>query len=203
MNDWILSFMEEFGYIGIMLIIALENLFPPIPSELVLPFGGFMTTTTNLSVPGVIIAATIGSVLGAIILYWIGRLIDVEVLERFIDRWGHILRITKKDIRSADKWFLKYGSWTVFFCRLIPVVRSLISIPAGMAKMKFGTFIFFSTLGTIIWNTILVSLGAALGASWEDILEYIEVYKSIVYVLIAAIGIIVIVWYIKRRRSYR
>lgn len=203
MKDWIFTFMEEFGYIGIMAVIALENLFPPIPSEIVLPFGGFMTTRTMLTVPGVIFASTVGSVLGAVILYWVGRLVNVSRLERFVDRWGHILRVSKKDIRTAEGWFLRYGNWTVFFCRLIPVVRSLISIPAGMAKMNFSAFILFSTLGTFVWNTILVSLGAFLGESWEEILGYIEIYKDAFYFLFAIIGVIFISWYLKRVRSYR
>ncbi|MGM0902819.1 MAG: DedA family protein [Bacillota bacterium] len=203
MKDWIFTFMEEFGYIGIMAVIALENLFPPIPSEIVLPFGGFMTTRTMLTVPGVIIASTAGSVLGAVILYWVGRLVNVNRLERFVGRWGHILRVSKRDIRTAEGWFLRYGNWTVFFCRLIPVVRSLISIPAGMAKMNFSTFILFSTLGTLVWNTILVSLGAFLGESWEVILGYIEIYKDAFYLLFVIIGILFISWYLKRARGYR
>jgi membrane protein DedA with SNARE-associated domain len=203
MKDWIFTFMEEYGYIGIMAIIALENLFPPIPSEIVLPFGGFMTTRTMLTVPGVIVASTAGSVLGAVILYWVGRLVNVSRLENFVGRWGHILRVSKKDIRSAEGWFLRYGNWTVFFCRLIPVVRSLISIPAGMAKMNFSTFLIFSTLGTLVWNTILVSLGAFLGESWEVILGYIEIYKDAFYLLFFIIGIVCISWYLKRARRYR
>lgn len=201
MKDWIFSFMEEFGYIGIMLIIALENLFPPIPSEIVLPFGGFMTTRTELTVVGVVIASTLGSVLGAVILYLIGRLVNVDKLEKFVDRWGHLLRVSRKDIRSAEGWFIRYGNWTVFFCRLIPVVRSLISIPAGMAKMNFSTFILYSTMGTVVWNTILVSLGAFLGESWEDILGYVEIYKDIFYGLFVVAGLVFIIWYLKRKRK--
>lgn len=201
MKDWILLFMEEYGYFGIMAVIAFENLFPPVPSELVLPFGGFMTTRSSLTVIGVIVAATIGSILGAVVLYGIGRLISVSQLERFIGRWGHILRVSKKDLRTAEGWFIRYGNWTVFFCRLIPVVRSLISIPAGMAKMNFATFLLFSTLGTVIWNTILVSLGAFLGESWEEILGYVEIYKDIFYVLFILAGVFWIFRYIKRRRS--
>jgi membrane protein DedA with SNARE-associated domain len=203
MKDWIFIFMEEYGYIGIMVVIALENLFPPIPSEIVLPFGGFMTTRTLLTIPGVIVASTAGSVLGAVILYWVGRMVNVNRLESFVGRWGHILRVSKKDIRTAEGWFLRYGNWTVFFCRLIPVVRSLISIPAGMAKMNFSTFIVFSTLGTLVWNTILVSLGAFLGESWEMILGYIEIYKDAFYFLFTIIGILFVSWYLKRMRGSR
>ncbi|WP_106768997.1 DedA family protein [Paenibacillus faecalis] len=198
MENWITQFMEQFGYMGIFLMIALENLFPPIPSEVILTFGGFMTTYTSLTVPGVIIAATIGSVIGAIILYGIGLLLDVERLEKIIDRWGHILRVKKEDIHKADSWFDKYGHWTVFFCRMVPLIRSLISIPAGMSNMKFGLFLVFTTSGTLIWNIILVSLGAMLGESWEDIVAFMDVYSNIAYAVIAVAAIVFIVLFIRK-----
>lgn len=200
MQNWITDFMEQFGYLGIFLMIALENVFPPIPSEVILPFGGFMTTYSNLTVPGVIAAATGGSVLGAVVLYGIGLLLDVERLEKIVDRWGHILRVTKKDIHKADSWFDKYGYWTVLFCRMIPLIRSLISIPAGMSNMKFPLFLLFTTIGTLIWNIILVSVGAALGESWEDITYFMDIYSNIAYALIG-IGIIVfVIWFIRKKR---
>ncbi|WP_046213860.1 DedA family protein [Paenibacillus wulumuqiensis] len=201
MQNWITSFMEEYGYIGIALIIALENVFPPIPSEVVLPFGGFMTTNSSLTVIGVIIAATIGSVAGAVILYGVGRALDVSRLEKIIDRWGHVLRIKKEDVHRADAWFDKYGYWTVLFCRMIPLVRSLISIPAGMSNMKFGLFLLFTTVGTLIWNTILVTVGAALGENWHSITNFMDVYSNISYTLIAAAGIGLIIWFVRRGKK--
>lgn len=201
MQSWITDFMEQFGYIGIFLMIALENVFPPIPSEVILPFGGFMTTYTELTVVGVIIASTAGSVVGAVILYGIGLLLDVERLEKIIDRWGHILRVTKEDIHKADAWFDKYGIWTVFFCRMIPLIRSLISIPAGMSNMKFSLFLIFTFFGTLIWNIILVSIGAALGENWGRITEFMDVYSNIAYAIIG-IGIIgFIVWFFRNKRK--
>ncbi|WP_411344716.1 DedA family protein [Paenibacillus sp. WLX1005] len=201
MQNWITNFMEQFGYVGIALIIALENVFPPIPSEIVLPFGGFMTTNSSLTVIGVIIAATIGSVAGAVILYGVGLLIDVERLEKIVDRWGHILRVKKEDIHRADKWFDKYGYWTVLFCRMVPLVRSLISIPAGMSNMKFGLFLLFTTIGTVIWNSILVIIGASLGENWHRITEFMDVYSNIAYAIIAVVGIGFIVWYVRRHKK--
>jgi membrane protein DedA with SNARE-associated domain len=118
MENWITSIMEQFGYIGIFLLITLENLFPPIPSEVILTFGGFMTTHTDLSVFGVVVVSTIGSVAGAIVLYGIGVLLDINKVEKIVEKWGHILRLSKKDIHKANNWFSKYGVWTVFFCRL-------------------------------------------------------------------------------------
>lgn len=193
--------MEKFGYLGIFLMMTLENLFPPIPSEIVLPFGGFMTTYANLTVIGVMTAATLGSVIGAMILYSIGLLIDVERLERIVARFGHLLRIEKADIRKADTWFDRFGYWTVFFCRMVPLVRSLISIPAGMSNMKFSAFILLTTLGTLIWNALLVAVGVLLGENWEAILGIMDVYSTIVYSLLGAGVILVAFVYVKKWRK--
>jgi len=198
---WITDFMEQFGYIGIFLMIALENIFPPIPSEIILPFGGFMTTYTTLTIPGVIAAATAGSVVGAIVLYGIGRLLSVERLERIVDRWGGWLRVKPEDIDKANRTFQRYGVWAVFLGRMIPLVRSLISIPAGMAKMNIWLFLWLSVLGTLIWNTILISIGAALGESWGKVSEVIGAYAEVVYIIIAAIILIGAVRFWKRRRA--
>lgn len=201
MQSWITDFMEQFGYLGIFLMIALENVFPPIPSEVILPFGGFMTTYTSLTVVGVVIAATAGSVLGAVILYGIGLLMDVERLEKIVDRWGHILRVTKEDIHKADAWFDKYGIWTVFFCRMVPLIRSLISIPAGMSNMKFSLFLLFTFCGTLIWNIILISVGAALGENWSKITEFMDVYSNITYALIALGMVFFVIWFFKNKKK--
>lgn len=192
--------MNDLGYFGVMLLIALENVFPPIPSEIILTFGGFMTTTTNLTVIGVILAATAGSVVGAIILYVIGLQLNVTRLEMIIDRWGHLLRITKEDIHRADAWFDKYGPWTVFFCRFVPIIRSLISIPAGMSHMNAGLFLLLTTIGTFIWNTVLVYLGARLGESWEVIVHYMDMYSYVIYGVIFILVIFVLYKFIKRRK---
>ena len=202
MESWITQFIEDFGYIGVFLMIALENIFPPIPSEIILTFGGFMTTSTELTIFGVIIASTLGSVVGAIMLYAIGLLMDVNRLEKIIERWGHILRLTKEDIHKADSWFDRFGIWTVFFCRMIPLIRSLISIPAGMAKMNFFTFLLFTTLGTLIWNTLLVNLGAQFGEAWPTIVQYFDYYSNFIYVIIGLSIVIGIIWFFRRKRSF-
>ncbi|MEC2077404.1 DedA family protein [Metabacillus fastidiosus] len=199
MQNWITEFMEQFGYFGIFLMIALENVFPPIPSEVILTFGGYMTTISGLSVVGVVIAATAGSVCGAVILYGIGLLLDVERLEKIIDKWGRFLRVTREDIYKADAWFDKYGYWTVFFCRMVPLIRSLISIPAGMSNMKFSLFLIFTTAGTLIWNIVLVMVGAAVGESWEDIVHYMDIYSNVTYAVIA-VGIVLFLFLFFRRK---
>ncbi|SDN64127.1 membrane protein DedA, SNARE-associated domain [Psychrobacillus sp. OK028] len=199
MEAWITDWMNQFGYLGVFLLILAENIFPPIPSEVILTLGGYMTTTTSMTKIGIIIASTAGSVIGAAILYGIGKLLDVERLEKIIRKYGKFLRLTIKDIHKADAWFDKYGVWAVFFGRLIPLVRSLISIPAGMSKMNFALFLLFTTLGTLIWNTVLVSVGAAVGDNWDVIVGYMDIYSNIVYALIAIGGIAFLIWYFKKR----
>ncbi|WP_146550954.1 MULTISPECIES: DedA family protein [Rummeliibacillus] len=201
MENWIIEIMNSYGYIGILFLIALENIFPPIPSEVILTFSGFLTTTSDVTVLGVIIFSTLGSVVGAIILYGIGRILDVERLEKIVERWGHLLRLTKKDIQKADAWFRRIGVWAVLIGRLVPLVRSLISIPAGMARMNFSIFLFFTTIGSLIWNSVLVNLGAALGSSWDTIAGYIEAYSHIVVILLAVFFMLFIVWFIKSRKK--
>lgn len=201
MENWILQLMEQFGYFSVFFLILVENIFPPIPSEVILTFGGFMTTRTSLTLIGVIVFATLGSLMGALILYWIGRLLDIERLEKIVERWGHILRLKKEDIHKANNWFDRYGIWTVFFCRMVPVLRSLISIPAGMNNMNMGVFLFFTTIGTLIWNTILVGLGAYLGESWEVIVHYMDIYSNIVYVLLIILFIIGVIYFLRYRKE--
>lgn len=191
--------MNQFGYVGIALLIAVENIFPPIPSELILTFGGFMTTYSSMNIWLVTLSATIGSVAGAVILYGFGRLLSPERLEWFIDRWGRILRLKKQDVKRAESWFLRRGSSTIFFCRFIPIVRSLISIPAGMSHMRMGKFLLYTTLGTVIWNAVLVRLGAFAGAGWESIANYINVYSYIACAVLAAAGIGFIMWFMRKR----
>lgn len=201
MENWIISTMEQYGLWGIFFLIALENLFPPIPSEVILTFGGVMTGQTDLTVTGVILVSTAGSVAGAIVLYGVGLLMDVQRLEKIVDRYGKLLRVKKEDIYRADAWFDKYGVWTVFLCRMIPLIRSLISIPAGMSNMNFLLFLIFTTAGTLIWNTVLVNLGAAFSNSWHTVVEYMDVYSNVVYAILAFILIVAAIWFMKKIRG--
>ncbi len=201
MEGWITSVMSDFGYFGIFFLIMLENIFPPIPSEVILTVGGFMTTTTTMTIPGVIMASTAGSVSGAIMLYGVGLLLDVKRLEKIIDNYGNWLRIKKEDIHKADKWFDRFGGWTVFFGRLVPVVRSLISIPAGMSNMKLWLFVSFTTLGTLLWNTVLVFVGEAVGDNRQQIMRQLSIYSNLVYVLLAVGAIVAVVLYVRKTAS--
>ncbi|WP_195575659.1 DedA family protein [Paenibacillus sp. 1001270B_150601_E10] len=203
MQNWITEFMESYGYLAVFLMITVENVFPPIPSELILTFGGFMTTYTELTLTGVIVIATLGSVAGAIILYWLGYVLRIERLELIVDRYGHILRLKREDLHKANAWFDRFGYWTVLFCRMVPLIRSLISIPAGMAKMNFWLFLLFTTIGSLIWNIILVSLGAAVGGSWEKIVEVMDVYSNITYAVIAIAFIGGVFWFYRKRKKQK
>lgn len=194
MEGLIIDVVNKFGYLGIILLIAIENVFPPIPSEVILTFGGFATTISNITVFGTIIAATIGSVVGAIALYWIGRILNEERIDKIVDsKLGKILGLKKDDIHKAFSWFESKGKFAVFFGRFIPIVRSLVSVPAGMSKMPMVPFLVLTTIGSIIWNSVLISLGHIAGASWNRIAEYIGGYSDLVlggFIVIFVIGLI-------------
>ena len=200
MEQMMIDIINGFGYIGIAFLIAVENIFPPIPSEVILTFGGFLTTVSNMNVWGVILSATVGAVAGALVLYYLGRLLNAERLERlFESKLGRRLHLKKEDVRRAEGWFFKHGNKTVFFCRFIPLVRSLISIPAGTAKMQMGSFLLLTAAGTAIWNTVLVFLGKFAGDAWGNIANYVNVYSIIAVGVLAVIAIVVGVIFIKKR----
>ncbi len=200
MQELMIQLMGQFGYIGVFLLIAIENIFPPIPSEVVLLFGGFMTTYTELNIVGMIIASTLGSLLGAIVLYYIGRILNKERLKKIVSgKIGKVLRIKNEDIDKADHWFDTKGNKTVFFCRFIPIVRSLISIPAGMSQMPMGKFLVYTTAGSVIWNTVLVVAGNLVGEKWEDILQIFSDYSHITLVVLIIIFVIGVVWFYKSK----
>lgn len=200
MQEIIIEILNQFGYIGVFLLITIENIFPPIPSEVILTFGGFMTTYTKMNVGGVILAATAGSVMGAIILYVIGRVFNTGRLERLLDsKLGKLLQLRKEDVKSAEKWFLKRGNKAVFLCRFIPIVRSLISIPAGIARMKFGSFLILTIMGTFAWNVVLVFLGRIAGNAWETIAHYVDIYSMIAAAFFALVAILIVGIFIKKR----
>lgn len=205
MQTMIISVMNKFGYFGILFLITLENLFPPIPSEVILTFGGFMTSVENskITILGVILSATIGSIIGAIILYYIGKILNKDRLMKIVSgKTGKILRIKKEDIENADKWFEKKGNKTVFFCRFVPIIRSLISIPAGMSKMQMSKFLIYTSVGSAIWNTVLVVLGNIVGENWESIVKIIDNYSHIVLIiLIISLVSGIVIFYYKRRKN--
>lgn len=174
MGTFILRVMERYGYLGICFLIALENIFPPIPSEVILTFSGFLTTYSTLSFFGVLVSATIGSLIGAIILYYLGYF-SKDILNKFFK---------DEDLDKANAWFSKKGYKTVLFCRFVPIIRSLVSIPAGINKMKMSIFLFYTLIGTIIWNVILIYAGVFLGENWAVFSSIISRYSKVVLLLI-------------------
>ena len=191
MQEIMLSIMEQFGYLGVFLLIAIENIFPPIPSEAVLLFGGFMTTQAQLNIVIMIITATLGSLVGGIVLYFVGKIFNKERLKKMISgKIGKLLRLKVEDIDKADKWFDEKGNKTVFFCRFIPIVRSLISIPAGMSEMPFGKFLLYTTAGSAIWNTVLLTIGNQLGENWANMITVFEQYSHITLIVLAIIFVL-------------
>lgn len=200
MNQIMIDMINSFGYIGVAFLIAVENIFPPIPSEVILTFGGFMTTASSMNVWGVIVSATIGSVSGALVLYYLGRLLNTERLELFFNsKLGRKLHLKKEDVHRAESWFSRHGNRAVFFCRFIPLVRSLISIPAGSAQMPIGMFILLTALSTAIWNTVLVFLGKFAGVAWGSVVGYLNVYSIIAVGVLALFCAAVAMIFIKKR----
>lgn len=195
-----LSFVSQFGYVAVAALILLENVFPPIPSEVILPMAGALTLSTSMTLPGAIVAATIGSVVGAFILYGIGRILSRERLEGFFDtRLMRVLGFKRDDVAKAIGWFDKRGQKTVLICRCVPVVRSLISIPAGTAKMGLGRFALYTGIGSAVWNTILCSLGYGAGNAWQAVsAEASGVIDILTYVVLAAIAAVAAWWVVKR-----
>ncbi|KAF0364325.1 DedA family protein [Pediococcus acidilactici] len=203
MEQQITQFINDFGYLAIVLLIALENLLPPIPSEIILTFTGFMTLTSKLTLWGSVIAATVGAVIGALLLYVIGRYLNPERLHWLVaSRLGRGLRLKDSDITKAQSFFQRHGFKTIFFGRFVPVIRSLISIPAGMAKMPGLLFVLLTTVATLIWNLVLILLGRAAGSAWAEVSAMVDTYASVVAILLAGILLIGgLVYYFKRIRT--
>ena len=203
MQQFILHIIEQFGYFGVFFLILIENVFPPIPSEVILLISGFFSSYTSLSVFYMILASTLGSFLGAIILYYIGKIFNKERLKKIVNgRFGKILFLKENDIDKADEWFDNKGNKSVFFCRFVPIVRSLISIPTGMSEMPMGKFIIYTICGSMIWNTVLICLGYRLGSNWGYVLTILDKYQMVVIVILVIIfGYVIIKFYRKKRKS--
>ena len=191
MASWVINSVQVAGYIGIVALMFIENVFPPIPSELIMPLAGYVTTQGKLSLVGVIVAGTAGSVLGALPLYYLGRFIDAERLKSFADRHGRWFALSRDDLTKAERWFKRRGGTAVFLCRLIPGVRSMISIPAGIYRMELIRFLVYTSAGAAIWTTLLAYLGLLLGNNFTKVGEYLDPISWGVLAIIA-------VWYVVR-----
>lgn len=202
MNETFVKIIETYGYLGVAVLICIENVFPPIPSEVVLLAAGFLTLGTALSPVPVIVAATAGALAGAMVLYGLGRVLKKERLKKlFSGKFGQILRLKPEFVDEADVWFKKYETKAVLICRCVPVLRSLISIPAGIAQMPLVPFVALTLLGSAVWNTLLVYIGVVMGDAWELCLPYLKKYEHVVIAVIVIACIVIAVWHFKSSRK--
>jgi membrane protein DedA with SNARE-associated domain len=180
MAEWIIQLIERFSYGGIALLMALENVFPPIPSELIMPFAGFVAARGDLSPVGVVLAGAAGSLAGTLPWYWLGRKIGRERLGHWVERHGRWFTMSTQDLERAEQWLERHGGAAVLFGRLVPAVRSVISMPAGVTRMPMASFLLWSSAGTLVWTSALAALGFALESQYERIAEYLDIVTKVV-----------------------
>lgn len=188
-NEWALSIISTVGYPGLGLVMFLENVFPPIPSEIVLPLAGWLTLDEagkQFTLLGVTIVGAIGSVAGAFFFYGLGRWFDEKRVRYLLQRFGKWFLLSESDLDVALAWFNKYGEYVIFFGRMVPIVRSLISVPAGLARMNLATFSLYTAIGTAIWSFLLALAGRLLGSQWSVVSDFIDQYEHIVIIVCAA-----------------
>jgi membrane protein DedA with SNARE-associated domain len=197
MLAWVSQLMSSLGYAALVFLMFVENVFPPIPSELIMPLAGFVSTQGGLSLAGVIAAGTLGSVLGALPLYYLGRRLGAERLKTLADRHGRWLTVCGGDIERAIGWFDRHGRAAVFFGRLVPGVRSLISLPAGIDRMPVVSFLLFTALGSGIWSALLAYAGFLLGGRYQEVERYVN---PVSYVVLGAM-LAVYLWRVATHRG--
>ncbi|MEW2356003.1 DedA family protein [Spirillospora sp. NPDC029432] len=196
---WATDLMEKLGAPGAGLAIALENLFPPLPSEIILPLAGFTASQGDMNLIAALIWTTVGSVVGALALYWIGAVIGRDRVRALAAK---LPLVKLEDLDRTEAWFQKHGGKAVFFGRMIPIFRSLISVPAGVERMPVTLFLLYTTLGSAIWNTIFVMAGYGLGDQWHKVEEYVGVYSKAIVALVAlAVVVFIVMRVVKSRRN--
>lgn len=189
------------GYFGIVFLMFVENVFPPIPSEFIMPLAGFMAGDGKFSLIGVIVAGTVGSVLGALPLYYLGAKLGEERLKRLAERHGRWLTFAPEDVDKAKEWFERRGAFAVLFCRLVPGIRSFISIPAGFNRMNLASFLFFTMIGAAVWTSLLAYAGYVLGTNFRQIGEYLDIATYAVFGTIIALYLWRVLTYKKDRKA--
>ncbi|WP_427156853.1 DedA family protein [Aliinostoc sp. HNIBRCY26] len=198
-SDWIKNIIESLGYWGIGLLMFVENLFPPIPSELIMPLAGYTANLpgSKLNIAGVFVAGLLGSVVGALIWYYPGKLLSEKRLRDLADKYGKWITVSGKDITKAKQWFDTQGNKAVLIGRLVPGVRTLISVPAGMSNMRLLPFLFYTTIGSAAWVGLLTYSGYALGSQYELVDKYLAPVSKIV---LGGLVLGFVFWVLKRRR---
>ena len=189
MASWIEAFVDATGVFGIALLMFLENVFPPIPSELIMPLAGYLAARGEANIVLVIVAGTLGSLAGALFWYVLGRLVDHERFKRLADRHGRWLTMNRREVEKADDWFDAHGHYAVLFGRLIPTIRTLISIPAGLSEMPLRRFLVYSGIGTAAWTTLLALFGYGLGSRYGDLARWIDPISYGIIALVVALYI--------------
>ncbi|MGA1366747.1 MAG: DedA family protein [Ilumatobacteraceae bacterium] len=211
--NWVQDVINQFGYLGVALLVVIENVFPPIPSEIVLPFAGFVAqqgasavnatagaAQSDTTVVGMMIAATVGSVVGALILYFVSAAIGPERLRGFVERFGKWFGVKSADLVRAEEWFDRRSVVAVLVGRCVPLIRSIVSIPAGFRRMKLMSFVVLTAIGSAVWNIALIGAGAVLGDQWERVGEYVGVFQ---WLVIAAILFLVVRFVVSRLKNRR
>ncbi len=182
-NQWALSIISSMGYPGLGLVMFLENIFPPIPSELVLPLAGSLTLEGRFTMLGVTIVGAIGSVAGALFFYGLGKWFDEARVRVLMRKFGKWFLLSEEDLDRALEWFNRHGEYVIFFGRMVPIVRSLISVPAGLASMNIPRFILYTSLGTALWSFMLAYAGRILGQNWHRVTDFVSQYETLVIIL--------------------
>ncbi len=211
--NWVQDVINQFGYLGVALLVVIENVFPPIPSEIVLPFAGFVAqqgasavnatagaAQSDTTVVGMMIAATVGSVVGALILYFVSAAIGPERLRGFVERFGKWFGVKRSDLVRAEEWFDRRSSAAVLVGRCVPLIRSIVSIPAGFRRMKLTSFVVLTAIGSAVWNIALIGAGAVLGDQWERVGEYVGVFQ---WLVIAAVLLLLVRFVVSRLKNRR
>jgi len=211
--NWVQDVITQFGYLGVALLVVIENVFPPIPSEIVLPFAGFVaqqgasavnatagSAQSDTTVIGMMIAATVGSVVGALVLYFVSAAIGPERLRAFVARFGKWFGVKSSDLVRAEEWFDRRSVAAVLVGRCVPLIRSIVSIPAGFRRMKLTSFVVLTAIGSAVWNIALIGAGALLGDQWERVGEYVGVFQ---WLVIVAALILLVRFVFSRLKSIR
>lgn len=193
--DWTVEVVEAFGYVGVAFLVAVESIFPPIPSEIVLGLAGFVSSRGEAWIVGMILAATVGSLIGAYVLYGLAAAFGEERLRAIVRRFGRWVRITEHDLDIADRWFDRHSTTAVLVCRCIPLVRSLISVPAGFRRMSLVPFTLYTAAGSLVWNTLFITGGYLLGERWEQLIGYADVLQFTV----VGVAILALAWFAWKR----
>lgn len=195
LGSWIIQFISTLGYFGIFLLMTLESALIPIPSEVTMPFSGSLVALGTFNLWLVVLAGTIGNLVGSLLAYWLGWWGQEAVVRKLIVKYGKYLLISESEYDRSERWFRNHGEMIVFISRVLPVVRTFISLPAGVAKMNLTRFIIYTTVGSFLWSLFLAYIGVVLGNNWKSLESYFHKFD------IAIVGVLLLLalWYLRRK----